>query len=221
MAFKLPTLSDVQCALPPCDLQSFDYSKIDNQKLIGHGGFGIVYKATHEGRIVVVKKVASESLRDEKLFLKEAKLISSLNHGNVVGFLGFCRLPCAIMLEYAAFDFEPFGHSKIITNLGDFLNYIDRIDGFKNFDDKLHSKIFSDIAHGLAYLHSKDTAHRDLKSRNVLVSNLHYSDIKDTEKRLSIFEKEPICCKLADFGESKSRQIQTAIINTNTRQVNR
>ena len=48
MAFKLPTLSDVQCALPPCDLQSFDYSEIDNQKLIGHGGFGIVYKATHE-----------------------------------------------------------------------------------------------------------------------------------------------------------------------------
>ena len=49
--------------------------------------------------------------------LKEAKLISSLNNGNVVGFLEFCHLPLAI-LEYAAFDFEPSGHSKIRANLG-------------------------------------------------------------------------------------------------------
>ena len=66
------------------------------------------------------------------------------------------------MLEYVAFDFSLFSHSKLITNLGEFLNYLDRIDGFKVFDDRLHGKIFSDIAAGLAYLHEKDIAHRGL-----------------------------------------------------------
>ena len=123
------------------------------------------------------------------------------------------------MLEYLAFDFSLFGHSKVITNLGDFLNYLDRIDGFELFNDRLHEKIFRDIAVGLAYLHEKETAHRDLKPKNVLVSNQHYCNMK--EGQWSTFKEEPICCKLADFGESKSRQIQTAIVNTNTRRVNR
>ena len=42
-------------------------------------------------------------------------------------------LPFAMMLEYVYFDFSPFGNSKLISNLvlGDFLNYMDRIDGFE------------------------------------------------------------------------------------------
>ena len=67
-----------------------------------------------------------------KIFLKEAKLINSLRHVNVVGFKRLCTLPCAIMLEYVAFDFSRFGHSKLSTNLGDFLNNMDRVDGFDN-----------------------------------------------------------------------------------------
>ena len=218
MAFKLLTLRD----LPPqitSDLPSFQYKDIENEKPIAKGGFGFVSKANYQNKTVVIKKITSESSEDEKLFLKEAKLIDSLRHANVVGFIAFCTLPYTLMLEYVAFDFSLFSHSKLITNRGDFLNYLDRIDGFKVFDDRLHGKIFSDIAAGLAYLHDKDIAHRDLKPKNVLVSNQHYCNIK--EGQWEAFEREPICCKLADFGESKSRQIQTAIVNTNTRRVNR
>ena len=137
--------------------------------------------------------------------------------------MGLCTLPCAIMLEYMLLSTSHvsviFGQFSI--NLGDFLNYMDRIDGFENFNDKLHAKVFSDVAVELAYLHDKDTAHRDLKPKNILVSNQHYCDIKEDDQRWAAFGKAPICCKLADFGESKSRQIQTAISNTNTRRVNR
>ena len=94
----------------------------------------------------MINKITSEFSEDEKLFLKEAKLIDSLRHVNVVDFIAFCTLPYTLMLEYVAFDFSLFGHSKLITNLGDFLNYLDRIDGFKVFDDTLHGKIFSDFA---------------------------------------------------------------------------
>ena len=161
MAFKLPILRD----LPPqitIDLPSFQYKDIENERPIAKGGFGFVSKANYQNKTVVIKKITSESSEDEKLFLKEAKLIDSLRHANVVGFIPFCTLPYTLMLEYVAFDFSHFGHSKLITNLGDFLNYLDRIDGFKVFDDRLHGKIFSDIAAGLAYLHEKDIAHRGL-----------------------------------------------------------
>ena len=125
MAFKLPTLRD----LPR---QITDYEDIADEKPIAKGGFGFVYKANYKNKTVVIKKITSESSSDEDLFLKEAKFINSLRHVNVVGFMGLCTLPCAIMLEYVAFDFSRFGHSKLSTNLGDFLNYMDRIDGFEN-----------------------------------------------------------------------------------------
>ena len=140
MAFKLPTLCTVRQSIP-CDLPAFDFNDLKDKKVIGNGSFGIVYKASHNNATVIVKKIASEAIEGEKLFLKEAKLIHSFQHANIVGFKGFCGLPCSIMLEYLYFDFTPFGSDKIITNLGDFLNCMDRIDGFKSFNDTMHSKI--------------------------------------------------------------------------------
>ena len=116
-----------------------------------------------------------------------------------------------MMLEYMYFDFSPFGNSyKVISNLSDFLNYMDRIDGFENFKDTRHGKICSDIANELAYLHARDTAHRDLKPKNILVCNSHYCHIDEDEQQWAVFEKTPIICKPADFAESKSCQIQSA-----------
>ena len=105
------------------------------------------------------------------------------------------------MLEYAAFDFALFGHSKVITNLGNFLNYMDLTNRFKDFDDRLHAKIFSDVTAGLAYLHNNDKTHRDLKPKNIFVSNQHYCDIKKDDQRLSAFKKALICYKLADLAK--------------------
>ena len=88
--------------------------------------------------------------------IKGGKAHQFLRHGNVVGFISFCTLPYAIMLENLAFHFSLFGHTKLITNLGDC---------FKVFNDRLDGKIFSDIAVGLAYLQEREIAHRDLKPK--------------------------------------------------------
>ena len=103
---------------------------------------------------------------DEDCFRKEAKLLKSLKHKNVVEFKGFCSSPVSIMLEYMCFDFAPFKLSKEVCNLNDFLNYMDKIDGFGSFDEKLLLRIGHQVSSGLAYLHGKEAAHRDLKAKN-------------------------------------------------------
>jgi serine/threonine protein kinase len=123
-------------------------------------------------------------------------------------------------MEYLCFEFSPFELSKEVSNLTDFLNYMDKIDGFGYFEDKFSLKIGQEISKGLAYLHSKEIAHRDLKAKNILVSNQHYCHIADEEKKM-LFSERPIICKLADFGESRSQQIQTAAVHSTTKRVDR
>ena len=77
MVFKLPTPRDLSRQITS-DLSSFDNEDVANEKPIANGGFGFVCKANFKNKTVVIKKIASESSRDEDLFLKEVKLINSL-----------------------------------------------------------------------------------------------------------------------------------------------
>ena len=64
--------------------------------------------------------------------------------------------------------------------------------------------------------------HRDLKPANILVSNQMYCDSKDKEVIRDAWEKEPIICKLVDFGESRGDMNQTAsICSTQTTNIDR
>ena len=55
--------------------------------------------------------------------------------------------------------------------------------------------------------------HRDLKPlANILVSNKHYCCLKDSAEIAEAFRKEGIISKLAEFGESRSKLNQTAMM---------
>ena len=84
-----------------------------------------------------------------------------------------------------------------------------------NFPSSLQLKIAEDVASGLEHLHQSGIYHRDLKTSNVLVSNTHYCHIEDEEELAQAFNREPIICKLADFGESRSDEIQTHLMANN------
>ena len=76
--------------------------------------FGAVVKAKHlvHGYVsdtVVVKKLLEVSVDHQREFIKEARMLHSLQHENVVSFKVFCQRPFAIILEYICFDFSALG----------------------------------------------------------------------------------------------------------------
>ena len=67
--------------------EKFKYSDLQEREVIGRGSYGIVYKARyHDETTVVVKIIVGESTEDENNFDKEAKLLRSLQHKNIVAF---------------------------------------------------------------------------------------------------------------------------------------
>ncbi|KAK1380627.1 cysteine-rich receptor-like protein kinase 25 [Heracleum sosnowskyi] len=58
---------------------------------LGQGGFGPVFKGKlNDGRIIAVKKLSQNSGQGKKEFMNEAKLLSRVQHRNVVNLLGYC-----------------------------------------------------------------------------------------------------------------------------------
>lgn len=225
MAFKLPSIKPraVDCS----GLPIFDLKLFTNKEEIGKGGYGAVFTADWPGNgnaqaeKLVVKKMLGEDITDKKNFVKEARMLKNLNHTNIVKFKGICSNPFALILEYVFFDFTPFGMETRVSSLADFLGTLDSFD-CKDFDSPhVFSTICEDVAKGLKFLHDKDIAHRDLKDANILVSNQHYCDL-DARDIQTAWEQCPVICKLADFGESRSRVIQTnTVLQSQTSRVNR
>ena len=89
---------------------------------IGSGSYGVVYSAKYENKAVVVKKLKGESSVAKDRFLKEAKLLFVMKHPNIPMFAGFTDSPHdSLMMEYAQFDFKPFGIEKKSAISGHFI----------------------------------------------------------------------------------------------------
>ncbi|KAH9490152.1 hypothetical protein Btru_042507 [Bulinus truncatus] len=159
---------------------------------IGHGSFGKVFLAEwSEGEIVAVKVLKEKSLskRKQAEFEKEIILYCSLEHDNIVMFLGACNeLPhLAIVMEYMELSLHEAIHIKQV-----------------DFSEEDRIYIMKDIVQGLDYLHNNDIAHCDLKPGNVLLNNIPGADTADSQMR--------VIAKLTDFGLSllKSESDPTA-----------
>lgn len=128
MAFKLPSFRLLQRSKPSSplnDFPQFSWNELTNKEEIGRGSFGCVFTAkTSDGESVVVKKLLQQQERERRLFLKEARILKSLHHKNIVEKKAICENPLAIMLEYVFFDFAPFGLEGRVSSLQDYLDYL-------------------------------------------------------------------------------------------------
>lgn len=203
----------------PNNIPSFSWDELNNIRSdVEKGSFACVVTADFKGETVVVKKLLRQHERDQRLLLKEAKILHSLCHKNVVAFKSYCHIPSAIMLENIYFSFVPFGLEGKVSNAQDFVDYASNYEMITVFS-RLHRKIAEDTVLGLEYLHSKNIAHRDLKPSNILISNQHYLSHEAVREA---WEKEGCVCKLADFGESRAALEQTATLcQTKTSNIDR
>ena len=120
MAFKLPSLEKSKPNPLPSVLGDnfplFSWNELfEKEDPIGRGSFGSVFVAkrgNQKGEKVVVKKLLNEENYEQRLFLKEASILQKIKHDHVVQLIAACVKPCAIMLEYVYFDFEPSVYSN-------------------------------------------------------------------------------------------------------------
>ncbi|CAM6100084.1 unnamed protein product [Calypogeia fissa] len=144
-----------------------EYSKL------GHGSFGVVYKAVLvDGTMVAVKKLFLQSRREQLLdeFLNEVVLITGIKHRNLVQLKGCCIQDKQRILVY---EYAEKG------NLAEAL-WGSKIHGHLNWKQRYN--VCMGVARGLAYLHEElqpSIIHRDIKAANILLDRNFKPKIAD------------------------------------------
>ncbi|CAN1219626.1 Probable LRR receptor-like serine/threonine-protein kinase At1g56140 [Linum perenne] len=160
----------------------FDYQTLKKatknfhpDNLLGRGGFGPVYKGKlRDGRTVAVKRLSLEkSQQGESEFLAEVRMITSIQHKNLVRLLGCCsegeqRLLVYEYMKNRSLDLLVYGNFS--RNSNQFMDWNTRF------------QIILGIARGLQYLHEDSPlriVHRDIKASNVLLDDKYQPRISD------------------------------------------
>ncbi|KAK4259319.1 hypothetical protein QN277_005661 [Acacia crassicarpa] len=137
--------------------ESTNFSKLEKGERIGAGAFGTVYVARNRktGAFCAVKEL--KDIDKPESIQKEIKILSQLEHPNIVKY---------------------YGHEEDGNNISLYMEFIET-GSLKKYVSKrggaLHEtlirKFTAQILAGLVYLHSKRVVHRDLKPDNILVDS--------------------------------------------------
>ncbi|XP_013583493.1 PREDICTED: G-type lectin S-receptor-like serine/threonine-protein kinase RKS1 [Brassica oleracea var. oleracea] len=146
-------------------------NNFDFRNKLGEGGFGPVYKGVLEnGMEIAVKRLSKNSGQGMEEFKNEVKLISKLQHRNLVRMLGCCVESEEKMLVY---EYLP---NKSLDY------FIFHEEQRAELDWPKRMEIICGIARGILYLHQDSRLriiHRDLKASNVLLDNEMIPKIAD------------------------------------------
>ncbi|CAA7017650.1 unnamed protein product [Microthlaspi erraticum] len=160
----------------------FTYTEVQEmtnsfERVLGEGGFGVVYHGCINGtQQVAVKLLSQSSSQGYKHFKAEVELLMRVHHINLVSLVGYCDEGDHLALIY-----------EYMSN-GDLKQHISGNRGGFVLSWETRLKIAANVALGLEYLHigcKPAMVHRDIKCTNILLDE-HYQ------------------AKLADFGLSRS-----------------
>ncbi|PIK56079.1 putative tyrosine-protein kinase [Apostichopus japonicus] len=153
------------------DLQVIDAKQISKGKELGQGEFGTVLEGTWRDSRGHKHSVALKTLLTDHMhtsqqneFLREAKVMCSLNHKCIVRLLGVCVGPPMMLVQ------ELVGMGSLLEHL---LNHPSEI---PEGDLRLWA---AQITSGMMYLEEKKFVHRDLAARNILLESNEQAKISD------------------------------------------
>ncbi|RVX16857.1 Receptor-like serine/threonine-protein kinase ALE2 [Vitis vinifera] len=136
----------------------------DASRVLGEGGFGLVYRGIlDDGVEVAVKVLKRDDQQGGREFLAEVEMLSRLHHRNLVKLIGICTEEHTRCLVY-----------ELVPN-GSVESHLHGVDKEASpLDWGARMKIALGAARGLAYLHedsSPRVIHRDFKSSNILLEH--------------------------------------------------
>lgn len=144
------------------------FPDLEFEQVIGRGGMGVVYRARQKvsGRVIALKVLAEECTREpafEERFEREARVLASLDHPNVVRFFnaGSTGGRFWLMMEYVeGVDLRKLMRTQEVSPR-ESLNIVGR------------------ICDALQYAHDAGVVHRDIKPENILIDRAGTVKIAD------------------------------------------
>lgn len=211
--YSTQTLLSPELMMESDSFRKIEQSKIKYIKEIGRGNFGVVFqgecewiKKNNEEDTNLPTKIAVKTLKQESKkdaindFIREAKILHKFEHPHIVEFYGVSMdtLPFYMVFEY--------------MDQGDLCQYLrtrgssaqrrynppiqrERISSSVSTDSATLGTtelldICKQVSSGMAYLESKNHIHRDLASRNCLVSSGMIVKIADFGMSQNLYTKD-------------------------------
>merc|ERR1712137_198201 len=134
------------------------YEDLEELEFFNKGNFGCLYRAQYFGTDVAVKRLLDlENKAMHKYIEREMCLLKTMRHPSIVQYMGMSKTEDNIFIvtEY--------------VNGGDLYDKLR--DSSVNISWKIRVRLAVETCQAVAYLHSRQVVHRDLKSQNLLVDD--------------------------------------------------
>ncbi|ELP95194.1 protein serine/threonine kinase, putative [Entamoeba invadens IP1] len=156
-----------------------DPDELIEEKQLGEGSFGIVFKGFFRGNIVAIKKMKNlvNSSHQMEEFENEVLMLDKFRSEYIVYFYGAVFIPNKICMVT---EFAQYGSLQDLmkNKKGEVIKI------------KLRVKFMFDAAKGILYLHENGMLHRDIKPDNILMLSLNLNG--------------NVNAKLTDFGSARN-----------------